>query len=118
MSLPALSPDVAENIKAMQKLMDKKDSLSNIDKLVADVERVKKQMQSVKPEEIDEIRNEITALNESLGKGGRPPGDDIIELKRKLQDMEKSAVPARRCKKCGAVLDATKKFCGKCGKKA
>lgn len=126
MSLPLVSPDIAENIKNIQKLMEKKDKTSNLEKIIEDTEQIKKQMRSIRPESIDELRNEISALYDIISsqpamQKPAASNQETKELRERLKEIEKSIKtaekPVVRCKKCGAALNATAKFCGKCGKK-
>ena len=119
-SVPVLTPDIADKLKGMEKLMNKQDYTSNTQKMADDIEQLKKLVRGISPEAIEEIQGEISSLYEMTSKS-RPekarPSSDVIEMKKRLKELETKTVPIPHCKKCGAVLKPGIKFCGRCGRK-
>jgi len=122
-SVPVLTPDIADKLKGMEKLMEKQDHTGNTQKMADDIEQLKKLVRGISPEAIEEIQGEISSLYEMTSKG-RPekaekaqPSRDVIEMKKRLEELETKTVPIPHCKKCGAVLKPGIKFCGRCGRK-
>jgi len=123
-SVPVLSPDIADKIKDMEKLMEKRDHTDSIQKMTEDIKQLKKAVHTINPEAIEEIQGEISSLYDMVSKKqpsgkaeGVKPGRDVSELKKRLEELETKTVPTPYCKKCGIVLKPGIKFCGKCGKK-
>ncbi len=123
-SLPVFSPDVIDKIKNMEKLMERQDSTSNIQRIIDDIEQLKKMARNLNPDVMDEMHGEISALYEIVnrqqpsGKAQKPLQDkEIAGLKKRLGELESKAVPIPRCNKCGSALKPGARFCGKCGKK-
>ncbi|MBM3304116.1 MAG: zinc-ribbon domain-containing protein [Candidatus Aenigmarchaeota archaeon] len=122
-SVPVLAPDIADRIKGMEKLMEKQDHTGSIQKMIGDMEQLKKAVRGISPETIEEMQSEISALYEMVSRrqpqeqAGAQPSKEVAELKKQLAELEIKAVPVPHCSKCGAVLKPGARFCGRCGKK-
>jgi DNA repair exonuclease SbcCD ATPase subunit len=118
MSVPALTPELAERVKEIEKLVSKQDRKDALARMADDLEKVKAALKTFNPEEIRELRSEVEALSAAASRPGarQPHGKELEELKKRVENIAASAEVAK-CPKCGNPLKPGAKFCGRCGRR-
>lgn len=109
LSIPTLSPENIERVKAMEKLAEKAEKAEEIkddvDKLKSDMKKL--DMIQKKLAEIEKIH-----ANRRVTKDVKTKPRHMLHIPDRLKRTK-----IKKCKKCGAVLIPKAKFCGRCGAK-
>lgn len=124
LSIPTISPETAERIRAMDKLSERAGKAENIE---ADVDKLKSDMKKLEPAKVSAALNMLQQKMDELEKGtpkkaARVPIPKefslrLEKLEKRMESLRKAAPRVNACKKCGAALSPKAKFCGKCGAK-
>jgi ribosomal protein L40E len=139
-SVPIVSPEMAGKMKDLEILVSGQDRGGALNKMLSDIEQLKKTAAAINPDTLEEIQGEISALYDIVNRNQKvEPGNqkaaaaegrtasaamerassaskDVADLKKRIQEMETKSLKIPHCRKCGAACKPGAKFCGSCGK--
>jgi len=125
LSMPTLSPESVERVKATEKLSER---VKKTEEIEADIDKLKSDVNKLKPVKLKDVFAALDTLQQRMNEfekrtpkkaAGLPVPKNfdsrLKNLEKKVKSMKQAAPRVKVCKKCRAILNPKAKFCGKCG---